>query len=356
MKGVLSVGRVPKTATAATSGPAPTAVPPTTAPAPTALKLTKIGDFGRPVLVTAPPGDPRRLFVVEQAGTVEEVVDGKASTFLDITDQVAEVSERGLLSMTFAPDYAQSGRFYVDYTDRVGNGNVNVVEYRRSAADPEIADPSSARPILDIVEPYENHNAGMLQFGPDGYLYVAVGDGDSGVVNPPGAFAQTLDDLLGDILRIDPLHPAGGLPVLDPRIEPVRRAGRSPGEVWDYGLRNPWRFWIDAPTGDMYIGDPGLGGPDEIDYDQGNRGGRTSAGPACRGRIRSTRPDVRRPGRAGLRVRPRRQPLRGDRRRRRPRSRLTGLEGRYLFGDYCAGTISSTLVVGGRRRTSGTRG
>jgi glucose/arabinose dehydrogenase len=132
--------------------------------------------------------------------------------------------------MAFAPDYADSGRFYVYYTDRVGNGNVNVVEYRRSPVNPDVADPSSARPILQVVKPYENHNAGMMQFGPDGFLYIAVGDGDSGVINPPGAFAQSLDDLLGNILRIDPLHPAAGAPYSIPgsqRRVPAARSGTT---------------------------------------------------------------------------------------------------------------------------------
>jgi glucose/arabinose dehydrogenase len=350
MKGVLTVRRAapttkPKPAT--TASPPPTT---TTTSASSLVKLTKIGDFERPVYVTAPLGDPDRLFVVEQAGTIEEVIPGQgAQLFLDLTSQVQEVSERGLLSMAFAPDYTRSGRFYVYYTDRVGNGNVNVVEYRRSATSPDAADPGSARPILSIQKPYENHNAGMLQFGLDGYLYVGVGDGDSGVLHDPGAFAQTLDDLLGNILRIDPLHPSEGRPYGIPDSNPFVGKANARGEVWDYGLRNPWRFWIDPVTGDMYIGDPGLGGPEELDYVQGNQGGLNFGWPCFQGTVPfdSTRM-------CDGAVSPVFEYDHGDGRCaviggvvvRDPR--LSGLVGRYLFGDYCNGKIRSTLVQDGK--------
>ncbi len=186
--------------------------------------------------------------------------------------------------MAFAPDYATSGRFYVDYTDCVGNGNVNVVEYRRSTRRTRTR-PIRPRPapMLHIVKPYENHNAGMLQFGPDGYLYVAVGDGDSGVLHKPGFFAQTLDDLLGNILRIDPLDGTAAQPYAIPDSNPFVGRDGARGEVWDYGLRNPWRFWIDAGTGDLWIGDAQLGGPEEIDYAPGNTGGRNFGWPCFQG-------------------------------------------------------------------------
>jgi glucose/arabinose dehydrogenase len=203
------------------------------------------------------------------------VVDGQVlpTPFLDITDPVQEVSERGLLGLAFPPDYATGGRFYVDYTDRSGNGNVNVVEFARSQKDAGRADPDTARQILSIVKPWENHNAGMLQFGPDGYLYIAVGDGDSGVINPPGAFAQTLDDLLGDILRIDPLRPTATDPYSIPSTNPFVGQTGVRGEVWDYGFRNPWRFWIDPVTGDLYVGDAGEGGARRSTTSKATEGG-----------------------------------------------------------------------------------
>jgi glucose/arabinose dehydrogenase len=347
MKGVFDVGR---------AAPAPstttTAQPTTTAPIGAGVKLTKVGEFERPVLVTAPLGDSHHVFVVEQRGIIREVVDDVAvgRPFLDLTDRVVEVSERGLLSMAFAPDYEQSGRFYVDYTDSVGNGNVNVVEYRRSADDPDAADPTTARPVLHIVKPYENHNAGMLQFGPDGNLYIAVGDGDSGVKNRPGAFAQTIDDLLGNILRIDPRPPNDqSTPYQIPDTSPFAGREEARGEVWDYGLRNPWRFWIDPLTGDLYLGDAGEGDFEEIDYVQGNAGGKNFGWPCFEGtKAFSTPEDC-----------PHAVPPIYEYDHSKGRCaviggvvvhdpRLASLAGRYLFGDYCNGEIDSMLVVDGK--------
>jgi glucose/arabinose dehydrogenase len=349
MRGTLTVGKValpPPT----TTKPATTTAPTTTSE-PVRLQLTKIGDFARPVYVTAPPDDPNHLFVAEQRGTVQQVVDGRVqpTPFLDVTDHVLEVSERGFLGIAFAPDYATSGRVYVDYTDRTGNGNVNVVELRLTDRYPDRLDPFSARQILEIVKPWENHNAGMLQFGPDGYLYVAVGDGDSGVINPPGTFAQTLDDLLGNILRIDPLHHDGQSPYSVPASNPFAgRTGARP-EVWDYGLRNPWRFSIDPASGDLYVGDAGEGEREEIDYVAGNRGGvnfgwpcfeGTVAGPVAQTCVDPVAPIYDYDHGGG------RCAVIGGVVVHDPR--LPSLAGRYLFGDYCDGKLHSMRVVGGR--------
>lgn len=352
MRGTLTVGKPPKPKPVVTTTvPTTTTAPPATTSAPAELQLAKIGDFARPIYVTAPPGDPNHLYVAEQRGTVQELVDGQVqpTPFLDVTDHVLEVSERGFLGLAFAPDYATSGRVYVDYTDRTGNGNVNVVEFERAEEPPDHVDPYSARQILEIDKPWENHNAGMLQFGPDGYLYVAVGDGDSGVIDSPGAFAQTLDDLLGNILRIDPLHPSEQLPYSIPDSNPfVGRAGARP-EVWDYGLRNPWRFWIDPVSGDLYVGDAGEGEREEIDHVAGNTGGLnfgwpcfegTVAGPStqtCPGAVGPVYDYDHGGGRCavigGVVVHD---------------PRLPSLAGRYLFGDYCDGKLHSMLVEDGR--------
>ncbi len=348
MKGTLAVGKaLPRPTTTKTT----TVAPPTTTSATGGVTLTKMGDFKRPVLVTAPRGDPDHLFVVEQRGTVQQVVDGRVqpNPFLDLTDRVLEVSERGFLGLAFAPDYATSGRFYVDYSDRSGNGNLNVVEYRRSADHADAADPESARQILSIVKPWENHNAGMLQFGPDGYLYVAVGDGDSGVLHPPGAFGQTLDDLLGDILRIDPLHPTATEPYSVPDSNPFAARTGARSEVWDYGLRNPWRFWIDPVTGDLYVGDAGEGEREEIDYVEGNRGGMNFGWPCFEGTVpSSTTASCEDPvapvydyDHGGGRCAAIGGVVVHD-------PRLPTLQGRYLFGDYCDGRLHSMVVADGK--------
>jgi glucose/arabinose dehydrogenase len=280
MKGMLVVGK-PKPAP-----PATTAEPPPPPPSPEGVQLSPIGTFDRPDLVTAPTGDPSRLFVVEQRGVVRVIENGTelAAPFLDISDQVQSANETGLLGLAFPPDYAASGLFYVFFNRHEANGNLYLEEFHRSATNPDQADPYSGRVVLRIVKPWENHNAGMLQFGPDGYLYVAVGDGDSGVLHPPGAFAQTLDDLLGDILRIDPRQ-SGGQPYTVPASNPfVGVAGARP-EIWAYGLRNPWRFWVDSTTGDLYLGDVGEGTREEIDYEPAAKGGFDFGWPCFEGTV-----------------------------------------------------------------------
>jgi len=218
-----------------------------------------------PVLTfaVAPPGDTSRLMLVGQTGLVSLLKDGvlQATPFLDLRDLVDGEGEKGLLSLAFAPDYATSGLFYVYYNDRAGD--VQVVEYRRSEADPDVADPDSARVVLTIDKPAADHNGGMMQFGPDGDLYIAVGDGGADPPTVPiGIYGQTLDDLLGNILRIDPRH---GDPYAIPPDNPfVDTPGARP-EIVAYGFRNPWRFWIDPQTDTMLIGDVGQESREEID-------------------------------------------------------------------------------------------
>jgi glucose/arabinose dehydrogenase len=236
------------------------------------VALTRIGGFERPVLVTAPPGDTDSVYVVEQPGTVRIVRDGVVlpEPFLDIRENVTFLGESGLLSIAFAPDYASSGRLYAFYNAREGPyGNLRISELRVGAFGRDKVDPSSERRVLTIPKPYENHNGGMLQFGDDGYLYASVGDGDPGVLNPAGAFAQRLDVLLGNIVRIDPRR---GDPYSVPPDNPfVAVAGARP-EVWAYGLRNPWRFWIDPETNVLYVPDVGSTSREEVNVVA--RGGR----------------------------------------------------------------------------------
>jgi glucose/arabinose dehydrogenase len=220
------------TATTTATATAPATAEQTPAAEPSAAKgvrLERIGTFDAPDHVTAPPGDRRRIFVVEQGGTIRVLVGGKrrATPFLDIRDRVAAGGERGLLSMAFAPDYATSGLFYVYYTDR--NGDIRVVEYRRASADR--ADAGSARQVLFQRHPAPNHNGGPLLFGPDGLLYIGFGDGGGGGdLHGPRGNGQNLGTLLGKILRIDP-RAAGGRPYSIPTPIPSpagpAHAGRS---------------------------------------------------------------------------------------------------------------------------------
>jgi glucose/arabinose dehydrogenase len=224
-----------------------------------AASLQPIGTFTDPVYVTSLP-DPDRLLVVERGGRIELWRDGVTSTFLDIHDQVVSVGEQGLLSVAIAPDYASSGHIYVYYT-RTPDGALQIDEYTASGATvPE----SSRRPLLTIPHPGQsNHNGGQLQFGSEGYLYLATGDG--GGAGDPNGNAQNLNSLLGKVLRIDP-HPSGGMPYSIPPANPYAGATAGRDEIWSFGLRNPWRFSFDPFSGDLLIGDVGQAAREEVDY------------------------------------------------------------------------------------------
>ena len=331
MKGLFGVAR-----RVAVSSPPP---PPADTSSDRAM-LTKVGMFARPVLVTAPTGDADRIFVVEHAGRVIIVKDGEPleTPFLDIRDRVYNTNESGLLSIAFAPDFSTSGLVYVLFNQHRANGDLRLAEFHVSTTNPDVLDPLTERVVLEITKPWENHNGGMLQFGPDGMLYMSVGDGDSGVLNLPGAFAQTRDDLLGDVLRIDP---RGAKPYAVPADNPfVGLPGVRP-EIWAYGLRNPWRFWIDPALDTMFIGDVGYGQAEEIDAAPLASGGRNFGWPCFEGThpfdTTATCTDTTPPiwdqlhddGTcsviAGVVVRD---------------PRLTGLAGQLVFGDFCTGELS----------------
>src|SRR4051794_27807740 len=237
------------------------------------LRFVTVGSFEPPLYVPAPPGDRRRVFVVEKNGTIRVVRGGRrlATPFLDLRGKGSTGSEQGLLSMAFAPDYASSGRFYVDYTDT--SGNSHVVEYRRATADR--ANAGSARQILFQPQPEANHNGGQLAFGPDRLLYIGFGDGGGGNdQHGSRGNAQDLGAWLGKILRIDP-RAGGGRPYRVPASNPfVKRSGAKP-EIYAYGLRNPWRFSFDRRTAAIVIGDVGQDQREEVDY--ARRGGARGA-------------------------------------------------------------------------------
>jgi hypothetical protein len=231
------------------------------------LELTLVADgFDQPVLAVAPAGDDR-LFVVERSGTIRIV--GVEQPFLDISDRVNSEDgiEPGLLGLAFHPGYTSNGRFFVFYY-RAGAEQTTLAEFEASA-DPDVADPATERTLLLIDKPTNRHNGGMLEFGPEGELYVALGEGGAASVN-----AQDPSTLLGSILRIDV---DGGEPYGVPPGNPFVDGGGAP-EVWVYGLRNPWRFAIDPVERLVYIGDVGHESLEEVDVVALDGGGGTNFG------------------------------------------------------------------------------
>ena len=226
------------------------------------MRLTQVAALEQPVAMAFRAGDPA-MYVAEKTGRVRALRGGGADVALDIASQVSNGGEQGLLGLVFSPD---GGRMYVDYTDVAGD--TRVVEYVMAGGR---ADPGSRRELLFVDQPFSNHNGGQVLFGPDGLLYISLGDGGSG--GDPMNNAQNLGNLLGKILRIDP-RPSGGAPYGIPPSNPfVGRAGAR-GEIWNFGLRNPWRFTFDRGTGDMWIGDVGQNAWEEVDHEPRGAGGR----------------------------------------------------------------------------------
>ena len=224
-----------------------------------------------------------RSFVVQKDGFVFMVQDGALveTPFLDISGQISTGSEQGLLSIALHPDFAENGTFFIDYTDVDGHTRV---ERWRVSDDPDVADPASAELILFQEQPYPNHNGGLLLFGPDGYLYIGLGDGGSG--GDPENNAQDTSTLLGSILRIDVDTTEGELPYAIPDDNPFVGDDSARPETWVYGLRNPWRFSFDRETGDLLIGDVGQGEYEEASIAPAGEGGLNFGwdlmeGPAC---------------------------------------------------------------------------
>ena len=316
------------------------------------VRLVRVGSFNSPTYVTAPRGDRHRLFVVERAGTIRVVRDGRklGTPFLDISSNVRTDGERGLLSMAFAPDYSSSGLFYVYFTDRTGD--IRIQEFKRASADRAAA--GSARNLLTINHrEFNNHDGGQLQFGPDKHLYAGTGDGGGG--GDPHNNGQSLGSQLGKLLRIDPRH---GSPY---SVKGNPFAGRSGArkEIWAYGLRNPWRFSFDRRTGDLVIADVGQDSQEEVDFARRGRGRGANYGwNVFEGRRRY------RSGSAPGSVRPRVTKSHGAGYCSitggyvvRDRS-LRSLYGRYVYGDLCKSGIRSVKLgrsggASGDRRVGG---
>ena len=294
---------------------------------------TVVSGLSAPVFLTA-PADDDRLFVVEQAGRVR-IIDGgqlAATPFLDIRDRVGSGGERGLLSVAFHPDYASNGRFFVNYTD---NGGSTRIEEYTVTGDPDVADPASDRTLLTVDQPYSNHNGGLIAFGPDGYLWIGMGDGGSG--GDPLGHGQNASSLLGAMLRIDV---DGGAPYAVPPDNPFAAGVDGAPEVWAIGLRNPWRYAFDADR--LYIADVGQNAWEEVhveavDAPGLNYGWNIMEGDHCYQAQSCDQTGLERPVHeyshdegcsiTGGYV------YRGD--------ALPELQGHYFYGDFCGGWVRS---------------
>lgn len=221
-----------------------------------------VGGLNLPIGLAHAGDSSGRLFVLEQAGLIRIIQNGNLhpEPFLDISNLVSCCGERGLLGLAFHPNYPENGYFYVNYTNP--NGDTVIARFTGSG-DPNRALPESEIRLLQISQPYANHNGGVVAFGPDGYLYLGMGDGGSG--GDPQGYAQSLDTLLGKILRLDV---DGGDPYAIPPDNPFAAPEDEGGlpEIWAYGLRNPWRFSFDRATGDLYSADVGQNAWEEINF------------------------------------------------------------------------------------------
>jgi len=301
--------------------------------------ITVLTGMNNPVYLTNARDGSNRLFIIEQAGRIRILPPGATSplptSFLDIVSKVSSGGERGLLGLAFHPQYTTNRRFFVNYT-RTGDGATVVSEFKVSASNPNIAE-TEERIILTIAQPFSNHNGGWIDFGPDGFLYIGMGDGGS--ANDPGNRAQNVEDLLGKILRID-VNTTDGSPYTSPPTNPF--FGPTPGrdEIYATGLRNPWRCAFDRATGQLYAGDVGQGVIEEISVITlgGNYGWRVFEGTRCTNNDRTlcTASNYIMPlveyNHSGGRC-----SVTGGYVYRGTRGSLP--VGSYVFGDYCSGEI-----------------
>jgi glucose/arabinose dehydrogenase len=302
-------------------------------------------DLDHPVYLTAPSGDPR-LFIVEQPGRIRIVENGRLldRPFLDIRSKVGSGGERGLLSVALHPQYRSSGLLFVNYTDK--HGDTRIERYTVSAADRNVADPATAKLILAIDQPYANHNGGMNLFGPDGMLYIGMGDGGS--QGDPHGNGQNRNALLGKLLRINVDR---GDPYSIPSGNPYANGGGR-GEVWAIGLRNPWRFAFDRTTGLLYIADVGGDKYEEIDIVSAsapgvNYGWNAMEGPACNRSPLCTQGGLQRPAFSYAHEGGVCSIIGGFVYRGR---KIPEIQGEYFYSDWCNSWVRSLSFVDGRVR------
>lgn len=318
------------TTTSSTTTPASGTAKPVADRAPK-IKTTLVAEFDQPVMLAPVPGATGTFFVVEKEGRIRLLENGrKGRVVLDIVDQVSSGGERGLLGLAVHPD---GSHLYLDYTNR--GGDTRVVEY---AIDGSTIDASSRRELLAVDQPYANHNGGHLAFGPDGMLYISLGDGGSG--GDPKGNAQNLQVLLGKILRIKVLPGNQSPPYAIPEDNPFNGQQGMRAEIWAYGLRNPWRFSFDRADGTLWIGDVGQNDYEEIDRSPpGSTGGENYGWDRLEGfhSFEGSPPashvlPVLEYGRQGGNC-----AVTGGHVYRG--TKIDGLQGWYVFGDFCRGDL-----------------
>jgi glucose/arabinose dehydrogenase len=337
--------------------PPPTTPPPSGNPPSQQLELAlakQNADVDDPVYAVAPAGD-NRLFVVERGGRIQVVINDmvQSSPFLDISNRISTDGERGLLSMAFDPQFATNGFFYIFFTEP--NGSIAVERMRTSATTANRADTETALRIITIPHPVNNnHNGGQVLFGPDGMLYFGTGDG--GGAGDPNNNAQNLNSLLGKMLRLDVRNANEGKPYDIPAGNPFADGIGGRAEIWAYGLRNPWRFAFDAPTAQLYIADVGQNRREEINAVPDNAPGINYGWVIMEGNVCYSNASC---DKSGLRL-----PVfdydHGDNDENGCSiiggmvyrgSALAGLEGSYLYSDFCNGFLKSLVVTNGAAGT-----
>ncbi len=318
--------------------------------------------YKKPVFVTSYPNDSKLLYVVEQAGLIRIIKNGKKLNrpFFDINKKVVNPNrpgdERGLLGFAFHPNHINNGKFYINYMDN--NGFTIVSEFMVNSQ--LRANHKSERVILKLEQPYRNHNGGDIQFGPDGYLYISIGDG--GKAGDPLNSGQDLNSIFGKIIRID----VNESPYAIPKSNPFYGQKDKRGEIWAWGLRNVWRFSFDKQTGDKYYGDVGQNKWEEVNFEPVTSAGGINFGwrimeanhcydPAENCQTKGlTKPIVEYPNDANYMV-----ILGGGSQTDAEGCSVTGgyvyrgtyiksMQGVYIFGDYCSGNIWTLKVVNGK--------
>lgn len=334
-------------------------------PLPAGLALEELFTVSSPLTVRHAGDGSGRLFIAEQAGVIK-IYDGNSvlpTAFLDLSAKVNCCGERGLLGLDFDPNFSTNGYFYVNYTKNGSSSGDTVIErYKVSTGNANIADPNSGQVLIRIDQPYSNHNGGDIHFGPDGYLYIGMGDGGSG--GDPQNYAQNLNSLLGKMLRIDvnpdiiyknsvELDNRCGLDASSyyvPNDNPFIQNNAQCGEVWSYGLRNPWRWSFDKQTGDLIIGDVGQNAYEEVNFQLAANLGGDNYGWRCREGAHDF--DTSQCSISDVYVEPvidlpqssnNGCSVMGGYVYRGP---ITEIQGLYIFGDYCGGDINFATPSG----------